>query len=201
MGNMVYKIVWYVLRQFYKLVYPNRVTGLEKLPAEGGYIICINHLSGHDPLLIATRLPRRRVMTFMAKKELFEVPVVGKMMYALKGIPVDRGNADIAAVRACMAALKEGYVLGIFPQGTRSKDNTPTPMLNGASMIALRGGVPVHPAYIDGPSKPFRRMNVRFGDAIDLSAFGRRCDSETLSAATALIAGSIWGLQEEKKQA
>jgi len=194
MGKL-YNVVWSLLRPFYNLVYPTRVSGLENLPAEGGCILCINHISGHDPLIIATRLPRQRRLTFLAKKELFGIPVIGRIMVGLGGIPVDRGNADIGAVRSCLQKLKEGYTLGIFPQGTRSRDNTPTPMLNGASMIALRGGVPVIPVYIDGPYRLFRRTAVRFGPAIDLSRYGRRCDSDTLNDVTGQISAAIWGMR------
>ena len=200
MGNRFYRVVRAVLKPIYAVLFPGRVYGLENLPAEGGFLLCVNHISAHDPIIIATKLPAKRAMTFMGKKEIFQWPVVGQLMRWAGGIPVDRGNADIAAVRASVAALKEGKGLLIFPQGTRSRDNTPTPMLNGASMIAIRGGVPVHPAYIDGPYKPFRRVNVYFGRAIDMSAYGRRCDSETLSSVTGQIESAVWSLKDAEKQ-
>ena len=109
---------------------------------------------------------------------------------------MDRGHADLAAVRAALKAVKDGNILGIFPQGTRSKDNTPTPMLNGASMFAMRGGVPVIPAYMDGPYRLFRRTAVRFGAPIDMNAFGKRCDSATLTEVTRHIESAIWALRD-----
>ena len=108
---------------------------------------------------------------------------------------MDRGNADISAIRSSIAALKSGSGLMIFPQGTRNRNNERTPMLNGASMIALRGGVPVVPAYIDGPYRLFRKMDLCFGAPIDLSAYGRRCDSDTLTAVTKQIESAVWGLK------
>lgn len=196
MNNRFYQLVWLVVKPIYAILFPCRVHGLENLPREGGFVLCVNHMSGHDPLIVATKLPRKRAMTFMGKKEIFQAPVLGWLMRWAGGIPVDRGNADISAVRSSVAALKEGKGLLIFPQGTRSRDNSRTPMLNGASMIALRGGVPVHPAYIDGPYKPFRRVDLYFGKAIDMSAYGKRCDGETLSAVTKQIEDSVWGLKE-----
>ena len=201
MGNrLFYKALWVVLKPIYAVVFPCRVHGVENLPKEGGFVLCANHISGNDPLILATKLPINRSMTFLGKKEVFEWPFVGMLMKLAGGIPVDRGNADISAIRNSLAALKEGKGLLIFPQGTRCRNNERAPMLNGASMIALRGGVPVHPAYIDGPYKAFRRVDVYFGKAIDLSAYGKRCDNETLSSVTRQIEASVWGLKEEDEK-
>ena len=158
MGSRFYSFLWTVMRPVYGLFYPRRVSGLENIPAEGGFILCANHFSNHDPLYVSSCIPKSRQMRFLAKKEL-------------------------------------------FPQGTRSPDNSPTPMLNGASLIALRGGVPVIPAYVDGPYRLFRKTAVRFGPPIDLSAFGRRCDSETLSNVTHAIEGAVWGLRDGQETA
>lgn len=198
MNQKFYSVCWCVLRPLFDLLYPRRVQGLENLPAEGGFILCINHMSALDPLYISTRIPRRRNMYFLCKKEVFDVPLLGRVVRGLGGIPVDRGHADLNAVRTAMKVLKEGFGLGIFPQGTRSRDNRPTPMLNGASMIALRGGVPVIPAYIDGPYRLFRRSDIFFGAPLDLSEYGRRCDAQILSEVTARIERAVWSLKGPK---
>lgn len=196
MSIKFYNFLWFLVRALYALIWPHRVYGLENLPAEGGAILCINHFSAHDPLYVAACIPRKRPVHFLAKKELFEHQPLKTFVTWLGAIPVDRGHADLSAIRSSLKVVKEGGVLGIFPQGTRSLDNTPTPMLNGASMIALRGGVPVIPVYVDGPYRFFRKIDVRFGPAVDLSAFGRKCDSATLDAVTRQIEGAIWGLRE-----
>ncbi len=195
MDRKLYKFVWTLLRPAFKLIYPHKVTGLENLPAEGGFVLCLNHISARDPLFVASCLPRDRWMMFLGKKELYDNRLLRPFVTRLGMIPVDRGNADLNAVRSCLKVLKDGAGLCIFPQGTRSRDNSPTPMLNGASMIALRGGVPVIPAYIDGPYRLFRRVDVHFGAPLDFSDFGRRCDADTLAAATHRIEGGVWGLR------
>ena len=195
MGRKFYNFVWTVMRSFYRVVYPQKVSGRENLPEEGGFVLCINHFSNHDPLYVSACIPRERAVHFLAKKQLFDNKFMRPIVTGLGAIPVDRGNADLAAVRSALRVVKDGNVLGIFPQGTRSLDNSPTPMLNGASMIALRAGVPVIPAYVDGPYRLFRRTAVRFGPAVDLSAFGRRCDSATLTEVTHQIESAIWGLR------
>lgn len=195
MGRNFYRLVHTVFKPIFGFCYLNQATGLENLPEDGAFVMCANHLSALDPICIAARLPGKIDLAFLAKKELFENKFLKLLIDALGAIPVDRGGADIAAIRASMQALKDGKCLLIFPQGTRSKDNTPTPMLSGASMIALRGGVPVIPAYIDGPYRLFRRMDIRFGAPLDLSDFGRRCDADTLTAVTGRIEAGVWGLR------
>lgn len=198
MERKFYKLVWVVCRPVFDLIYPRKVEGLENIPAEGGFVLCLNHCSALDPLFVASRLPIGRRMMFMGKKELHDNRFLRPFLKWLGLIPIDRGHADINAVRSCMQVLKEGAGLVIFPQGTRSRDNTPTPMLSGASMIALRGGVPVIPAYIDGPYRLFRHVDLRFGAPIDFSDFGRRCDQATLTQATERIEHAIWGLRDKK---
>ena len=198
MGKKFYNFCWVALRPVFDLLYPRKVTGMENLPAEGGFVLCINHCSALDPLFVSSRIPRRRRMYFMAKKELFENKLLRPFVVSLGGIPVDRGNADLSAIRSCMKVLKDGFGLGIFPQGTRSRDNTPTPMLPGAAMIALRGGVPVIPAYIDGPYRLFHHVDITVGAPVDISDLGNRYDSATLTEVTSRISSSIFaGRQAE----
>ncbi len=109
---------------------------------------------------------------------------------------MDRGHSDLAAVRTSLQLLKEGHGLAIFPQGTRIKDNHPAPMLDGVSMIALRAGVPVIPAYIGGPYRLFRRTQVSFGKPVSFEGLPRRVDSETLSQATRRIEDAVWALKD-----
>ena len=196
MGRKFYRLVHAVFKPVFGAAYLKKATGLENLPQEGGFVLCANHLSALDPICIASRLPRSMDIAFLAKKELFKNTALKKLIVALGAIPIDRGSADIGAIRASMQALKDGKCLMVFPQGTRSKDNTPTPMLSGASMIALRGGVPVIPCYIDGPYRLFRHIDIRFGKPIDFSDFGRKCDAATLEEATRRIEAAVWGLRD-----
>ena len=196
MGRKFYRLVHTVFKPIFGTCYLKKAVGLENLPEEGAFVMCANHLSALDPICISARLPGRIDLAFLAKKELFKNRFLKLLIDALGAIPVDRGGADIAAMRASMQALKDGKCLLIFPQGTRSKDNTPTPMLSGASMIALRGGVPVIPCYIDGPYKLFRPIEIRFGKAVDFSDFGRKCDAATLEEATRRIETAIWSMRD-----
>ena len=193
--SKIYSIAWLFFRPVFQLMFPHKVHGRENVPTEGGFVLCINHMSGFDPIFVAACLPFKRQVHYMAKKELWNNAIMKFLLNELKCIPVDRGNADLSAVRTSLQVVKDGHPLGIFPQGTRSRDNSPTPFLGGASMIAMRAGVPVIPCYIDGPYRLFRRSDVSFGPAIDLSGFGRRCDSDTLAAVTRRIEESVWNLR------
>lgn len=193
--SKIYSIAWIFIRPIFHLIFPHKIHGRENVPAEGGFVLCANHMSGFDPVFLATCLPFRRQVHYMAKKELWNIKILKLMLNELKCIPVDRGNADLSAVRSALQAIKEGHPLGIFPQGTRSRDNTPTPFLGGASMIAMRAGVPVIPCYIDGPYRLFRRSDVFFGKPVDLSDLGKRCDSATIALVTGRIEESVWGLR------
>lgn len=198
MKTGLYDLVRGLLRGVYAVFLPGRTYGLENLPEEGGYVLCVNHIHARDPFFVAVRVGRR--LSFLAKKELFVNKLVGGFIAAVGGISVDRGKADLSAMRASIAVVKGGGALGIFPQGTRSRDNSRTPMLTGASMIALRCGAPVLPAFIDGPYRLFRRTDVYFGAPIDFSSIGTRIDANALQAATDLIDGAVWSLKGDTQK-
>ena len=184
------------LRPFYNLFWPSNVTGEENIPDEGGFILCANHVHMRDPLFLAVRLPKRH-FTFLAKAELFKNPILGFLIgdKGLGAIPINRGHSDLGAIREALKTIANGHGLGIFPQGTRSRDNTPTPMLTGTALIAIRANVPVLPVYIDAPYRRFHHVDIRVGKPIDLSDLGRRCDSATMEEVTHRIEKAVWGLK------
>ena len=202
MNKRFYRIVDAVMNAIYTLLYPARVEGVENIPLEGAFILCSNHISARDPFYLAIPCLRERgrYLNFMATAELFRFKPLGAVVRALGGFPVDRGHNDLNAVRQAMALLNAGHGLALFPQGTRSRDNSRTPMLTGASMIALRPPrAPVIPAWIDGPYRRFRPTTVRFGAPVDFVGLGPRVDSETLKAATGRIEDAVWGLASPQK--
>ena len=195
MKKGLYRFLRALVGACYAVLFPARVDGLENIPAEGGFILCCNHCSARDPFYLAVWI-RTRFLHFMGKAELFRPKPVAALLRALGGFPVDRGHSDLGAIRTALQLLREGHCLAIFPQGTRSKENARLPMLEGASMIALRAGVPVIPAFIGGPYRPFRRTQVSFGGPVDLSDFSRRVDSATLAAATRRVEDAVWALKQ-----
>ena len=194
MNTKLYRFLQIVLSIVYGIFLPWKFSGIENLPREGGIIVSSNHIHARDPFYIAAHLPRH--IYFMAKVELFQVKIVGWFLKTVGAFPVNRGQSDLNAIRTSFRILKEGHALGIFPQGTRSRDNEHTQMAGGVALIALRANVPVVPVYIDGPYRPFRRTPVIVGKPVDLTDFGRKCDSETIAKATERIDKAIWSLKD-----
>ena len=198
MNTKFYDTLGFVLRPVYKLLWPgSKVTGLENIPAEGGFILCANHIHWNDCLYLAAKIKPRRI-TYIAKAEVFANKLFSLVLgeKGLGAIPIHRGESDLSAMRAALKVVADGETLGIFPQGHRSRDNTPTPMLNGVSMIALRAKAPIVPVYIDGPYKLFHRVDVRIGKPVEISDLGRRPDAATMNAITERISDAIWSMKE-----
>lgn len=176
-----------------------KVRGLENVPRGGPFILVSNHLNLADPPILSTIVPRRVV--WMAKKELLDMPVIG-LLYRLAGtIPVRRFEADLRALRRCQEALAHGHVVGMFPEGTRSRNSALQRGHPGAALLAMRMGVPVVPAAIWGtesirlPGGLFRRtrVNVAFGEGFTLP-LARRVRKEQVEDGTDLIMRRIAAL-------
>ncbi len=186
-----------LMRAFFLLFYPLTAFGAENLPGSGAAILCGNHLSLLDPL--AAGVTVRRPIRFMGKVELFRVPVLRWIIRSLGAFSVNRGNADMAAVRTALSVLKEGEVLGIFPQGGRDLTGSRA-METGVALIALKSGAPVVPMRILKPFKPFRRNTLVIGAPVDLSAYSLRGGSEALRGATEAIERAVTALSVTDKK-
>ena len=183
-----------VYRLFAMLFHPVRVIGRENMVREGSVILCANHVSLQDPMVLDVYLGR--LIRFMAKKELFENRFMNRVMTWLGAFPVSRGESDLSAMRTSLKLLADGEALGIFPEGHRYVDGEMHEFGNGLALIALRSGAPVVPAYIQGSYRLFRRVTVTVGAPVALDDLGRRCDSRTLSAATERIQNAMRALRE-----
>ena len=164
-------------------IYQFRVIGKENLPSEGGVLLCTNHIHNFDPIVVGIASPRP--IHFMAKEELFTVPILGKIMPLINAFPVKRGLSDRGALRKGLGILKEGNVLGLFPEGTRSKTGELGEGLAGAGFFALRSNAHIVPCAIIGPYKPFKRLKVVYGKPIDIEEY--RKNKATPEQTTELI--------------
>lgn len=153
-----------LVRIYYKLIYKIEIAGIEYLPETGGYILCCNHKSNNDPPIVASFMPRR--LNFLAKDELFHVPVLGGIIKILGAIPIKRGSGDIAAIKHCLSILKQGKPLLMFPQGTRCSSIKQEDFKPGALPIARKVRVPVIPIGINGEYKFRSKININIGKPI-----------------------------------
>ena len=162
------------LGPIFRLCFRLTVIGAENLPAEGGLVLCANHTSMLDILVLA--LAADRPVRYMAKKELF-FPPLGGLFTALGAFPVDRGGADLTAIKNAISIVDRGEMVGMFPQGTRYKytDPSETKTKHGIGLIAWRAKCPVQPVFINTKVncvKWFRKTEVIFGKTIPYDELG-----------------------------
>ena len=159
----VYDIAKAAVQAFARLTFRYRVIGAEKVPRTGGLLVVANHISNLDPPLLGVGVPRP--ISYMAKKELFAMPILKQLLPRLNAFPVDRQAGGTAALRASLRMLKEGRCVGIFPEGGRNVTGTNEEKA-GAAFLAAASGAPIVPAAIVGTRKlrPFSRVTVVFGD-------------------------------------
>ncbi len=164
-----------------------RLEGKENIPA-GACLFMSNHTSALDPPAVFLSAPRR--IAFMAKKELFQIPLLGAAMSSAQFISVDRANREAAAASANQAVerVRAGVSLVIYPEGTRSPDGRLLPFKRGAFLIAIRAGRPVVPMTITGAERALHKgerwirpgeIVIRFHPPIDVSGYGE-ADREVL---------------------
>ena len=163
------------LAPFFRFILRLHAHNLDRIPKDGGFLIASNHISALDVLSIAATSPRQ--ITFIAKKELFSVPVLGWIIKYLGAVKLDRGGNDIGAIRTSINQLENGKIVAIFPQGHRypSVDPATTPTKNGASMIAYHSKSDVLPVYIQTKKAKFglfKRTDVFYGNPIPYSELG-----------------------------
>jgi len=167
-----------------------QVVGAENVPRSGPLVVVANHQNLIDPPLISASLPRR--VSFMAKQELFKVPVLGAFIFLYGSILVRRGDVDRKAIRAARRVLSSGGVLGMFPEGHRSATAELQPARAGAAYIASGAGVPLLPIGITGTnvvkgiSWVLRRPRIRvvIGQTFSLPQKEGRPTSRDLMAMT-----------------
>ncbi|MBS4030739.1 MAG: 1-acyl-sn-glycerol-3-phosphate acyltransferase [Clostridiales bacterium] len=188
-------IRWFFI-QIFRFCYRWDVRGLENLPNEGPYILCSNHISWWDPPLIGS-IVRNRQVHFMAKEELFRIPVFSQIIKGINVFPVKRGSADRRAIKTALDILKNGNILGLFPEGTRSKTDELLPPQAGVGLIALKSEAPVIPVAIIGPYRLFKPIQVKIGEPLEFTEYyGQKAKAEQLEQIAAAIMANIGRLRQ-----
>ena len=167
------------------------VSGMENVPREGPYLLCANHISALDPVMLAIFMKRQP--RFMGKKELFRSWIMDKFFKALGAFPVDRGAADLSAYRKSLELLKQGHGLLIFSQGTRMKEFEGAK--GGVAMFALKSGAPIVPAGITGPYKFWRKIIIRVGEPISMEPYsGRKVKTDLIDEVMEVVIKKVENL-------
>ncbi|HEY5540463.1 MAG TPA: lysophospholipid acyltransferase family protein [Coriobacteriia bacterium] len=200
-GAAPWRLAFFLRATLAKLImalYRTRFLGEENLPAEGGYIIAGNHVSYLDPVLLWCGAPQP--LHLIAKRELFDAPIIGWGIARLWAFPIKRDTADREAIGRAAALLKHGELVGIFPEGTRQRPEQSPDELGeahaGVAFIATRADAPVVPVGIAGTDRAlprgawfprFPRVTVRYGKPVRPEEFVDLGRKERLEAMTAEI--------------
>lgn len=166
----MYRFLRAILRLLFSVLFRWEISGTKNIPLKGGVIVAANHISLWDPPVLGSALPRE--VHFMAKQSLFTIPVLGYIITKLNAFPITRGAADRLAIRTTMDILSKGQLVGMFPEGTRSKTGELGKAKQGVATIALHTGSTIVPAAIIGTNKIFKKDNflpkikVKFGNPI-----------------------------------
>ncbi len=151
------------------------VEGVENIPTDKGMLICANHTSFADPIILAAAL--RVPINFMGKAELFKIPILSSVIRAFGAFPVTRGGTDVTSLKITVKLIKEGRLVGMFPQGTRCPKVLPesTQVKSGAGLIVSRAECSVLPVYMKTKNNKtgiFRKTKVIIGKPIPYSEMG-----------------------------
>ncbi|MPM14428.1 hypothetical protein SDC9_60790 [bioreactor metagenome] len=179
--SIVYAILYIIVWPFFNLVNPGRVIGKENIP-EGGVLVCANHFKLTDPLYIVFAMGLKNRMQIMAKAELMRVPVLGWLLGKAGIFGIERGKADVGAIKHALKVLKSNEKLLMFPEGTRAKDDDGGAAKTGAVMLALRTGASIVPVYIPRKRKWFVPTPVIIGKPYTPEVAGRRASPEEYHA-------------------
>lgn len=188
-----YKVIRFLAILIFNIIFRIDIQGRENIPAKGRIILCSNHISLLDPVVLAIAVPRP--ISFMAKKELFNNKILSILISKLGAFPVDRKGSDISAIRSSLKVLKEEKILGIFPEGTRVKKMDLDSAKPGISLISIKGKSSIIPVYIQSKYKLFSKISVKIGEPIYLDKyFDKKLSTEEYKNISKDILKSIYSL-------
>jgi 1-acyl-sn-glycerol-3-phosphate acyltransferase len=202
-----------VLRPILNLIIKRDWRGAEHLPKSGAAIVVCNHLSYVDPLTFTHFLYNNgRAPRYLGKESVFKVPIIGTVIRGAGQIPVSRESKDaVKGLEHAIAVLKAGHLLGVYPEGTLTRDENLWPMKakTGVARLALITGAPIYPCASWGPEKvlppyskklrlfPRTKVSVLMGDAINLDKWrGRENDPQAIEEVAELVMDEITKLLE-----
>lgn len=204
---MLYSLFKIFISLIFKLFYPLKVKGLENMPQEGAVILVANHSSYFDPLYLVLAIPRK--VNWMVSRSYYDLWWLRWFFKATACFPVNVDRPNIEAIKSALLILKRGKILGIFPEGDRSKDGRLKAGEPGVALLALKSGASILPAAIEGAFKAYppgaklpkpHPINVSFGYSFTFDRLDKKhINKETLRIATEQIMKSIERLMMEQR--
>jgi len=193
---MFYYIVRFLAGVYVRIIFRIKVTG--EIPKSGALLVCANHTSLFDPVVMACCGCVSRRLSFVAKKELFNIFLLGPALRAVGAFPVDRDKSGIGAIKASVKVLGNGGAVLMFPEGTRNKTAERMAAKSGIVMIAQKARACVVPVGINAAYKLFSTVRVNIGEPIDYEEYyGVKLTSEQMNVMAEDIMTKIFELAEE----
>ncbi|MGA7938191.1 MAG: lysophospholipid acyltransferase family protein [Kovacikia sp.] len=192
---------WSVVSPMLHVYFRGRIYGAEHVPLQGPVVVVSNHASDFDPPMLSSCVGRP--VAYMAKEELFRIPVLKQAITLYGAYPVKRGSADRSAIRAALASLEQGWAVGVFVTGTRTPDGSVVDPKLGAALIAAKAQAPLLPVSLWGTHAIFRKgsaiprsvpVTVRIGELIPAP---QSTDREALEAVTQQCADTINAMHQQ----
>lgn len=172
-----------------------KVEGVENIPMDGGFVLCSNHIAASDVLKLGVSCPRQ--LKFLAKAELFSIPILSSIMKSFGAVKLDRSGSDVKAIRSAIELAKSGDIVAIFPQGHRYPGVEPTleQIKNGTGLIAYRSECDVIPAFIKTKKHKYSflvKKTIVFGKPIPFASLGfENGNNEEFKRATEVIFSKV----------
>ncbi|HIR51033.1 MAG TPA: 1-acyl-sn-glycerol-3-phosphate acyltransferase [Candidatus Avoscillospira avicola] len=179
---------------FYHPVF--RVVGREHIPKDGRLLICANHSGLADPIWIIMALRMGHMPRVMAKKEAFDVPILGWFLRSIGVFGIDRDGMDISGIKTGIRCLRDEQQLLLFPEGTRVKPGRQVKAKRGAVLLAQKTDTPILPVYLTVKRRPFSKLTCVIGEPYRPTFANKRPSEEELEQATDDLMGTIYRLGE-----
>jgi 1-acyl-sn-glycerol-3-phosphate acyltransferase len=202
--SLFYKSCQVICRVVTTVLFDLKVSGKEHIPKTGGVLLLANHQSYLDPVLIGVQL--RRPLSYLGKSELFRNPILRWLFFSLNAVSLRQGAGDIHALRETIKLLKEGHILTIFPEGSRTETGELLPLQPGFALVVRKAEVPIVPVAVEGSFQSWRRgkrifrpypISVKFGPALNVK--GLKPD-EIVKLLDEALRGLIGKLRAENEQ-
>ncbi len=170
---MFYNVAKATMKIISSLIYNVKVYNREYEPLEGPVILCSNHISMMDPILIGVWLKRQ--IKFMAKEELFSMPILGFLVKKVGAFPISRNTGDLNAIKIALKTLKDGNVLGLFPEGGRRHNQEESKAKTGVANFSYKTKATVFPVHIickNSKLKFFSKVEIVYGNPMKFEDLG-----------------------------
>lgn len=183
----------------FKLFYKIEVIDQDKIPRDGRFLLCSNHIHVLDPIILSVIIPRQ--ISWMGKKELFENKLLSYFFNKLGVFPVDRQETELSTIKHSIRILKKEGILGIFPEGTRVKEINLENAKPGVALISIRSKAPILPIYIEGSYRPFSKIKVHVGNTFDFSeSYDRKLTTNDYKIYSQEILSTIYSMKSKQEE-